>query len=247
MLFRLSTRCTGATCRAKRRPVCSASKDRGLRVGVVGLGAIGSIFFAQLSQLLVDQPKGNIPLLSIDAFVKQEQLSKLTNKPQIVLQNSVGGMPVLTNISLTIGDYGTLVNADDSFTSRVLTLEQANKLITDEKDRIDVVLITLKAYDSAQAIEELYTHYKHLFATDAVFILLQNGLGTGQHVSDDHWQFAHGITFVGGRVQTLGNVAVSGLSTGITYLAPTTSNTSIPKLKALGSALSASGTVWFLY
>ncbi|EGZ10848.1 hypothetical protein PHYSODRAFT_317880 [Phytophthora sojae] len=36
----------------------------------------------------------------------------------------------------------------------------------------------------------------------------------------DQWQFANGVTFVGGRVLGFGNVLTSGLDAGITYLAP---------------------------
>ncbi|EEY56044.1 uncharacterized protein PITG_08805 [Phytophthora infestans T30-4] len=37
---------------------------------------------------------------------------------------------------------------------------------------------------------------------------------------EDRWQFANGVTFVGGRVTEFGNVVASGLDVGMTYLAP---------------------------
>ncbi|KAG1710215.1 hypothetical protein DVH05_017219 [Phytophthora capsici] len=92
-------------------------------------------------------------------------------------------------------------------------------------DRLDVLLVAVKAYDSVGVIRELHEKNRHLLKDDALCVLLQNGLGEIPDTSEaggveGSWQFVNGVTFVGGRLVEFGNVATSGLDTGMTYLSP---------------------------
>lgn len=109
---------------------------------------------------------------------------------------------------------------------RVRSIEGAEA--QDCNKKLDVLLVAVKAYDSAGVIQELQEKNRHLLKDDALCVLLQNGLGevpqdgggSGMRGAGDQWQFANGVTFVGGRVLGFGNVLTSGLDAGITYLAP---------------------------
>lgn len=120
---------------------------------------------------------------------------------------------------------------------------------------IDVVLLAVKAYDSVATITELQAQYGHLFRPDALCVLLQNGLGELPtrpllSASGPQWQFANGVTFIGGRVASFGDVVTSGVDAGMSYFAPVRDRSSseqvsehqIERIQALVLALQAAGS-----
>lgn len=214
----------------------------GLRIGVVGLGAIGTIFFAKLARLAAaPPPDSTLPrVCSVDAFVRPQQLMAWVNEeslsPRVKLAPSSGSTSKDGQVDLRFhsatDSKELMATAENAPSVRVRALELLQGDAVVESDRIDVVLVAVKAYDSAETIHELQrAEYANLFKRDVLCVLLQNGLGEGlpSHESGPNgaaqnnrsdWQFANGVTFIGGRVTAFGSVATSGVETGATYLAP---------------------------
>ncbi|POM68893.1 2-dehydropantoate 2-reductase [Phytophthora palmivora] len=198
-----------------------ASLAKELRVGVLGLGAIGTIFFTRLGLLAINSnAKTELPTLKVDAFIKPEQFDVWTRKQklQLCLEGKENEEKESLKFQVNVDKVATVCNAPNV---RVCTLESA------ETDGLDVLLVAVKAYDSVGVIRELRYRNRHLLKDGALCVLLQNGLGEvpeeeagGLGRLDDRWQFANGVTFVGGRVRTFGKVVTSGVDTGVTYLAP---------------------------
>ncbi|KAJ0389667.1 hypothetical protein ATCC90586_010397 [Pythium insidiosum] len=59
------------------------SPSSGLRVGVLGLGAIGTIFFTRLSQLALQQHSA--AAMGVQAFVKPHQFDALRSAGRVTL------------------------------------------------------------------------------------------------------------------------------------------------------------------
>jgi ketopantoate reductase len=235
--------------------LCSAASgdhERGLRVGVVGLGAIGTIFFTQLSRVAL-QPalNGHRPLIqSVEAFVKPTHLAELIQQRRVALSHPQKENAPFTALGLNEADGG-LESAGG--TSRIQTLASGCR---EPRAPLDVVLLALKANDSARVIEDLQIHHAHRFRRDAVFVLLQNGLGAfpsqeaAANQIDTAYQYANGVTYVGGRMESMGHVVVSGMETEPTYFAPVNVKTTAAetqgqvareRLRVLSDALVQSG------
>ncbi|KAF1783066.1 NAD(P)-binding domain [Phytophthora cactorum] len=190
--------------------IVDATRSSELRVGVLGLGAIGTIFFTRLGLLATNsKAKKELPTLTVDALVKPEQFG---NWEEETLE---------FRVDLSKGVAAVL----DAPNVRVRTLDCVG--VDSYDDKLDVLLVAVKAYDSVTVIRELKEKNKHLLKDDALCILLQNGLGEVPEVEgnglsgvEDRWQFANAVTFVGGRVVEFGSVVASGLDAGMTYLAP---------------------------
>ncbi|KAL4150715.1 hypothetical protein PRNP1_010112 [Phytophthora ramorum] len=193
----------------------AATRSSEFRVGVLGLGAIGTIFFTRLGLLATNS---KTPALNVDAFIKPQQFEAWARKEKLQFALQKDGAQ--ETLEFHVDSNEEVATAIDTRNVRVRTLESE---LGDEG--LDVLLVAVKAYDSAAVVRELRENSRHLLKHDALCVLLQNGLGEvpleeGLTGGDDRWQFANGVTFVGGRALGFGNVLVSGLDTGMTYLAP---------------------------
>lgn len=267
---------TTAASSSKPPPVSNVESSPGLRIGVVGLGAIGTIFFAKLARLAAAPPhdKSSPRVRSIDAFVRPRQLTAWLNEEKQALHMTLVPSSTSGNEGVQDGSKGRtdlrflpaesseesselMAVAADAPSVRVRTLRPVRGQVLAESDQIDVVLLAVKAYDSAAAIRELRrSDYAPLFKRDALCVLLQNGLGEGlpsiasasdREAQDNscNWQFANGVTFVGGRVASFGSVVTSGIETGATFLAPVGGSQALQqdpgKMEALAAVLQAAG------
>ncbi|ETI31374.1 hypothetical protein, variant 4 [Phytophthora nicotianae CJ01A1] len=200
------------------------NRSNELRVGVLGLGAIGTIFFTRLGRLAASvKAKRELPTLTVDAFVKAERFENWTRNEKLQLCLQVSNEETL---AFRLDDLNEKVaTVLDAPNVRVRTLDS---VVADDCDgKLDVLLVAVKAYDNVKVIHELREKSKHLMKDGALCVLLQNGLGEvprdGENALDrveDRWEFANGVTFVGGRVVEFGSVVTSGLDVGMTYLAP---------------------------
>ncbi|CAH0521797.1 unnamed protein product [Peronospora belbahrii] len=192
-----------------------------LCVGVLGLGAIGTIFFTRLGLLATNfKAKNETSTLQVKAFVKREQFDSWTSKEKLEL-SLIGQRKEMLEFQIHSDEK---VATTSGLNVRVCTLEAVAE-DKDGKNKLDVLLVAVKAYDSARVIREFRERKGHLLKHDALCVLLQNGLGEepqedNEGESRDQWQFACGVTFVGGRVVQFGEVVTSGLDVGKTYLAP---------------------------
>ncbi|GMF48498.1 unnamed protein product [Phytophthora fragariaefolia] len=201
----------------------AVNRYRELRVGVLGLGAIGTIFFTRLGLLAADsKTKEEVLSLKVDAFVKPVQFDHWLRSEELKFSLRGHNNDEEENLAFQVNSDRKVAAGIEAPGVRVCTLESAGC-----NEKLDVLLVAVKAYDSAGVIRELRTRNKHLLKDDALCVLLQNGLGelpqdeeNDLHHFDDQWQFANGVTFVGGRVLGFGNVLTSGLDAGTTYLAP---------------------------
>lgn len=199
--------------------ICSSK----LRLGVLGLGAIGTIFFTRLGRLATSsEANRELPTLTLDAFIKPERFDNWVSKEK--LQLCLQG-PNEEILEFRLSSSKKMAVLLDTPNVRVRTLDSEGKDGCD--DKLDVLLVAVKAYDNVGVIRELRDKNKHLLKEDALCVLLQNGLGevpeettSGSTGVEDRWQFANGVTFVGGRVAEFGIVVASGLDVGMTYLAP---------------------------
>ncbi|RMX62319.1 hypothetical protein DD238_008309 [Peronospora effusa] len=191
-----------------------------LRVGVLGLGAIGTIFFTRLGLLATDFKKNELPILHVEAFIKREQFGVWTSKMKSKL--SLEGQRRET-LEFQVHSDEKVATVENAPNVRVRTLENTGE--DGHGNKLDILLVAVKTYDSVGVIRELREKKRHLLKHDALCVLLQNGLGEvpqeeeGRRI-EDRWQFASGVTFVGGRVLRFGSVVTSGLETGKTYIAP---------------------------
>ncbi|KAG6622294.1 2-dehydropantoate 2-reductase [Phytophthora cinnamomi] len=198
-----------------------------MRVGVLGLGAIGTIFFTRLGLLAANsKTKEELSTLFVDAFIKPTQFDiwMESKKPQFALQGQNNDKNEMLEFRVDSDEkVATGINASNV---RVRTIESAGAEPYNEK--LDVLLVAVKAYDSAGVIRDLRARNRHLLNDDALCVLLQNGLGELPEDGEEgslldtggQWKFANGVTFVGGRVLGFGKVLTSGLDAGMTYLAP---------------------------
>lgn len=263
-----------------------------LRVGVVGLGAIGTICFAKLASVAIAQSKAGaptapsppytdethvIPQIAVDAFVKPHHFQTLFGKQPssslVALHEKVervsqdGAIKAMTeiaqSIAFTIQKPDILAVATDCANVRIRVLAAD----ADEEQPLDVVLVAVKAYDSASVIQSLQQQHAQLFKKDALFVLLQNGLGELPVVSlndtteqketklGSSWRFAHGVTYIGGRVLSPANVLVSGFEAAKTCVAlvPATAGDegqdelAVRKMELLGHAMRAAGKYTTIY
>ncbi|KAI9983205.1 hypothetical protein PInf_007132 [Phytophthora infestans] len=199
--------------------ICSSK----LRLGVLGLGAIGTIFFTRLGRLATSsEANRELPTLTLDALIKPERFDNWVSKEK--LQLCLQG-PNEEILEFRLSSSKKMAVLLDTPNVRVRTLDSEGKDGCD--DKLDVLLVAVKAYDNVGVIRELRDKNKHLLKDDALCVLLQNGLGevpeettSGSTGVEDRWQFANGVTFVGGRVAEFGIVVASGLDVGMTYLAP---------------------------
>ncbi|RLN95292.1 hypothetical protein BBJ28_00019318 [Nothophytophthora sp. Chile5] len=222
-----------------------AAPPPSLRIGVLGLGAIGTIFFAKLGLLATSVVHGEPqprPALAVDAFVKPEQfrgwleansrdrrlaMTVHHQDPATVTPDAEAAS--VLRFTADRRSSKQLAVACDASDVRVRTLQREGETQTDD-ERLDVLLVAVKAYDSAHVLRELREKHAHLLRDDALCVLLQNGLGelpakeevNAQRgpAAGSHWPLLNGVTFVGGRVLSFGNVLASGLDAGTTYLAP---------------------------
>ena len=196
------------------------------RVGVLGLGAIGTIFFTRLGRLAaVTETRKELPILSVDALIKVEQFDTWVKKEKTATMQLIHDgqeTETLEFQGLTTADkVATACNASNV---RVRVLGGSTGE-THDGHKLDVLLVTVKAHDSVGAIQTLRERHRHLLKDDALCVLLQNGLGevpteeNGGRI-DNRWQFVSGVTFVGGRVLEFAKVKTSGLEAGKTYVAP---------------------------
>ncbi|KAK1946552.1 2-dehydropantoate 2-reductase [Phytophthora citrophthora] len=191
-----------------------------LRLGVLGLGAIGTIFFTRLG-LLAGDPKVSTkaPHLAVDAFVKTKQFENW--RARSLLQLSREGHQEET-LEFRVNSNEKVATVSGAPNVRVRTLD--NALESNYDNRLDILFVAVKAYDSVGVIRELQKN-RHLLKDDALCVFLQNGLGEVSDRSEaggvrGSWQFVNGVTFVGGRLVEFGSVATSGLDAGMTYLSP---------------------------
>lgn len=258
-------------------------QTRPLRVGVVGLGAIGTILFARLGEVALDAPApmyiGNLdstpkPSLAVDALVKPRHLASLfagseldgSEHPAVMIHDA-SAAPSATATRIAFRRLSErLAEATESSSVRIRALAAAGDDAggsegdeeMDPSERLDVVLVAVKAYDSAATVRGLQQRHAQLIKDDALVVLLQNGIGEVPTVDDvaldqhqqRRWRYAHGVTYVGGRALSVGNVVVSGVDAATTFIAPvaTTNGDSAGedlatarKIDALGLALTAAG------
>ncbi|GAB9472087.1 hypothetical protein Gpo141_00009279 [Globisporangium polare] len=253
-----------------------------LRVGVVGLGAIGTICFAKLAGVAIAQSKADtraaiaspstdkvdaVPRIAVDAFVKPRHFEKLFNSqsaspPFVALHGKVSKEADRLAVATDCANVRIRVLATDVHDGRTEEDDQEEE----EEQPLDVVLMTVKAYDSASVIQSLQQQHAKLFKRDALFVLLQNGLPAFPAVSEKDesvheedtkvsWRFANGVTYIGGRVLSFANVLVSGFKAAKTCvaLAPTDAaaandggqdEPAIRKMELLGHAMRAAGFQW---
>ncbi|KAG2787858.1 hypothetical protein Pcac1_g3057 [Phytophthora cactorum] len=203
--------------------IVDVTRSSELRVGVLGLGAIGTIFFTRLGLLATNsKAKKELPTLTVDALVKPEQFGNWVRNEK--LQLCLQGQEEET-LEFRVDSSKEVAAVLDAPNVRVRTLDCVG--VDSYDDKLDVLLVAVKAYDSVTVIRELKEKNKHLLKDDALCVLLQNGLGEVPEVEgnglsgvEDRWQFANAVTFVGGRVVEFGSVVASGLDAGMTYLAP---------------------------
>ncbi|KAG3057908.1 hypothetical protein JG687_00008741 [Phytophthora cactorum] len=203
--------------------IVDVTRSSELRVGVLGLGAIGTIFFTRLGLLATNsKAKKELPMLTVDALVKPEQFGNWVRNEK--LQLCLQGQEEET-LEFRVDSSKEVAAVLDAPNVRVRTLDCVG--VDSYDDKLDVLLVAVKAYDSVTVIRELKEKNKHLLKDDALCVLLQNGLGEVPEVEgnglsgvEDRWQFANAVTFVGGRVVEFGSVVASGLDAGMTYLAP---------------------------
>ncbi|KAG3101030.1 hypothetical protein PI124_g13504 [Phytophthora idaei] len=203
--------------------IVDATRSSELRVGVLGLGAIGTIFFTRLGLLATNsKAKKELPTLTVDALVKPEQFGNWVGNEKLKL--CLQGQEEET-LEFRVDSSKEVAVVLDAPNVRVRTLDCVG--VDSYDDKLDVLLVAVKAYDSVTVIRELKEKNKHLLKDDALCVLLQNGLGEVPEVEgnglsgvEDRWQFANAVTFVGGRVVEFGSVVASGLDAGMTYLAP---------------------------
>ncbi|KAG6967970.1 hypothetical protein JG688_00006056 [Phytophthora aleatoria] len=203
--------------------IVDATRSSELRVGVLGLGAIGTIFFTRLGLLATNsKAKKELPTLTVDALVKPEQFGNWVGNEKLKL--CLQGQEEET-LEFRVDSSKGVAAVLDAPNVRVRTLDCVG--VDSYDDKLDVLLVAVKAYDSVTVIRELKEKNKHLLKDDALCVLLQNGLGEVPEVEgnglsgvEDRWQFANAVTFVGGRVVEFGSVVASGLDAGMTYLAP---------------------------
>uniref|UniRef100_A0AAV1UTG5 2-dehydropantoate 2-reductase n=1 Tax=Peronospora matthiolae TaxID=2874970 RepID=A0AAV1UTG5_9STRA len=196
------------------------------RVGVLGLGAIGTIFFTRLGRLAtVSETRKELPILSVDALIKVEQFNTWVKKKKTATMQLVhDGQETETlefQVLTTADKVATACNASNV---RVCALGGSTGEPHDGH-KLDVLLVTVKAHDSVGAIQSLRERHRHLLKNDALCVLLQNGLGEvpteeNRERIDNRWQIVSGVTFVGGRVLEFAKVKTSGLEAGKTYVAP---------------------------
>lgn len=273
-----------------------------LRVGIVGLGAIGTICFAKLAGVAIAQNAAHVraatpsftngeayavPRIAVDAFVKPHHFEKLFNcqaaSPFIALHAKVqrvsqdGSIETTAQVAQSIAftpqraDRVAVAIECANVRIRVLGTDGSNR--SEEKQNegeqpLDVVLVAVKAYDSAPVIQNLQQQHAQLFKRDALFVLLQNGLGelpldsasdTSVEEEDtsngDSWRFANGVTYIGGRVLSFANVLVSGFDAAKTCVALVPSSAgddgqdelATRKLELLGHAMKAAGKYTFMH
>ncbi|TYZ58893.1 hypothetical protein PybrP1_008182 [[Pythium] brassicae (nom. inval.)] len=245
----------------------SSQRSHELRVGVVGLGAVGTIVFARLGAAALGARSST---LAVDALVKPKHLEAL-----FATDSRSGGseLPVVTLRDARGADYTTriafrrlsetLAEATASSSVRIRALTDGDE--DGEDERLHVVVVAVKAYDSMATVRELQQRHAKLLKDDALVVLLQNGVGEAPAVDDAGgdrhqaeaeqlaWRFAHGVTYVGGRALSTGNVVVSGVDSATTYIAPAASDVVGHmddelavgrKIDALGQALTAAGLRW---
>ncbi|TDH66109.1 uncharacterized protein CCR75_002727 [Bremia lactucae] len=222
--------------RSKVRSICSLSRLENvlkvetssqfntLHVGVLGLGAIGTIFFTKLGLLATNyKTKRELPQFTVDAFVRPQQLENWMKKGQFQLSLERQQKKETLRFQMTSDErVATVVGGSNV---HIRTLQSAK---IEPMNKLDVLLLTVKAYDSTEVIRELYKNNRHMLKNDALCVLLQNGPGEVPEIGDEDskrvdtqkWHFANGVTYVGGRVVEFGTVLTSGLEGGMTYLAP---------------------------
>lgn len=267
-----------------------------LRVGIVGLGAIGTICFAKLAGVAITQSTAHvraatpsftggeayaIPRIAVDAFVKPHHFEKLFSSqspsPLVALHDKVqrvsqdGSIETTTQVAQSIAFTPQRANRVAVATNcanvriRVLATDGSSKREEEQDEevkRLDVVLVAVKAYDSASVIQNLQQQHVKLFKRDALFVLLQNGLSelplgsvNDTSVEEDNtrnrdsWRFANGVTYIGGRALSFANVLVSGFDAAKTCVALVPSSAAddgqdelaTRKLELLGHAMRGAG------
>lgn len=241
------------------RSDCASAET--LRVGIVGLGAVGTIVFARLGAAALSSQSST---LAVEALVKPKHLEALfatrsrsngSERAVVTLQDARGSAQT-TRIAFQRRSE-TLAEAVESSSVRIRAITGEGHDGPDEP--LSVVIVAVKAYDSAATVRALQQRHAKLLQDDALVVLLQNGIGdapveTGdRHQMEERellaWRFAHGVTYVGGRALAVGNVVVSGAESATTYIAPVASAVAgghdalvvNRKIDALGQALTAAG------
>ncbi|DAZ94647.1 TPA: hypothetical protein N0F65_010734 [Lagenidium giganteum] len=221
---RLARRIRAPTASVSFASTTSKTAHDALRIGIVGLGSIGTIFFARLVQAA--QERATSVDVHVTGFVKSHHIAQLQQQQQIVLcqPNANGDADVsapLTTIGLTNAKHVEDQLRGDCFTIRSLETSIAPGLSANEP--LDAVFVTVKAYDTPSVLQKLKS-LPSVLAKDAVIVLLQNGLGdvpsnSGASGTDARqWSYSNGVTFVGGKVVAPGRVLVSGLDKGQTFI-----------------------------
>ncbi|KDO25619.1 2-dehydropantoate 2-reductase [Saprolegnia parasitica CBS 223.65] len=158
-------------------------------VGVVGLGAVGSIFFNRLLHHI--NPPGAKSAHRVFALVKPQHLPRLESvalyergQPDAILRVPVHKPP--NALALTTG---------------------ADKHVTDP---LDVVLIAVKSTDTLDVAQQLAA--SPLVGKNSLLISLQNGLGNVQTLRETlaTENVLHGVTYMGGQCTSPGHVILGG-------------------------------------
>ncbi|KAF0746522.1 hypothetical protein AaE_008094 [Aphanomyces astaci] len=205
-----------------------------MKVGVVGLGAIGSLFFNRILHQI--NPR-NMPRSKTDrtnqiyALVKQAHLPHL-KKVSILDQQRRLVLEVPTHTS---------PNADAFCTDYFV--QQARSL--------DALLVTVKSTDTYEVAARLKVHpnpsYQRYAGNainkDSLVISLQNGLGNVKILKDvlETDNVLHGVTYMGGVSIGPGSVIQGGAGTTIIQNAEHLSDSVQDTLGHLCTLLAASG------
>ncbi|EQC37744.1 2-dehydropantoate 2-reductase [Saprolegnia diclina VS20] len=163
-----------------------------MRVGVVGLGAVGSIFFNRLLHHINPlNIAGAKSANRVFALVKPQHLPRLESvalyergQPDPILHVPVRTPP--NALALTTG---------------------ADKRVTDP---LDVVFIAVKSNDTLDVAQQLAA--SPLIGKNSLLISLQNGLGNVQTLRETlaTENVLHGVTYMGGQCISPGHVILGG-------------------------------------
>ncbi|KAG7390888.1 hypothetical protein PHYPSEUDO_006372 [Phytophthora pseudosyringae] len=122
----------------------AATRSSALHVGVLGLGAIGTIFFTRLGLLAIDsEAKRELPTLTVDAFIKPERFEAWTAMETLRLRLEAQKEETL---EFRAGSDGKVATVSGAPNVRVRTLESVGE-DSREDDKLDVLLVAVKATD----------------------------------------------------------------------------------------------------
>jgi len=127
-----------------------------IRIGFIGAGAIGSLFGGYIANI-----KSDIYNLSVTFFCKKVQMNAIKRKGLIIHKKKA--IKEIKNIDA----YENEKNFEE-------------KLIKDPNLKFNYIFLTTKAYDSEEALFQ----YKNIINSSKWLVILQNGIGNEDIVSD---------------------------------------------------------------